>query len=79
MQQIYDVSTPCHGYLPILKKVDTAVQILNLMAQEKGWWWFRKRAELKRARQYLATFQATPEIPDRVEIAEQADGISSPV
>ena len=54
------------------------VQILDLMAEEKGWWWPRRRAELKKARQYLATFHATPEAPARAEIAEQADAISKP-
>ena len=53
-------------------------QILDLMAEEKGWWWPRRRAELKKARQYLATFHATQEDPARAEIAEQADAISKP-
>jgi hypothetical protein len=50
-----------------------ATQILDLMAQEKGWWWPRRRAELKRARQYLATFHSIPEAPTKTAIAEQAD------
>ena len=54
------------------------MQILDLMAQEKGWWWPRRRAELKKAREYLRTFHATPEVPARAEIAEQADAISFP-
>jgi hypothetical protein len=49
------------------------MQILDLMAQEKGWWWPRRRAELKRARQYLATFHSIPEAPTKTDIAEQAD------
>ncbi|CAL5218513.1 g200 [Coccomyxa viridis] len=53
-------------------------RILDLMALEKGWWWPRRRAELKKAREYLRTFHATPEAPARAEIAEQADSISLP-
>ena len=58
--------------------LSACVQILDLMAQEKGWWWPRRRAELKKARRYLSTFHSIPEAPARAEIAEQADGISKP-
>ncbi len=35
-------------------------QIVELMGQEKGWWWGRRRAELARAREYLTTFHSRP-------------------
>ena len=35
-------------------------QIVQLMGAEKGWWVWRRRAELKQAREYLATFKAHP-------------------
>ncbi|KAK9834189.1 hypothetical protein WJX81_006932 [Elliptochloris bilobata] len=46
--------------------VDTAAceqalpRIVELMGAEKGWWVWRRRAELKQAREYLATFKANP-------------------
>ncbi|KAK9916103.1 hypothetical protein WJX75_008612 [Coccomyxa subellipsoidea] len=46
--------------------VDTAAaeqalpKIVELMAQEKGWWWARRRTETKRAQDYLATFHSRP-------------------
>ena len=32
---------------------------MDLLAKEKGWGWWRKRAERARAQAYLATFHAT--------------------
>ena len=38
-----------------------SAQVVQLMAKEKGWWPWRRRAELRRARVFLDTFEAPPE------------------
>ena len=45
-------------------------QIVELMAKEKGWWWGRRRAETKRAQDYLATFQSRPEPAGGVTVGD---------
>ncbi len=46
------------------------MQIVELMGQEKGWWWGRRRAELRRARDYLATFHSRPVDPGPVTVGD---------
>jgi hypothetical protein len=46
------------------------MQIVELMAQEKGWWWGRRRAELKRAQEYLATFHSRPGRTGPVDVGD---------
>ncbi len=41
-------------------RLHARAQIVQLMGEEKGWWWGRRRAELARARAYLATFHSRP-------------------
>ena len=45
-------------------------QIVQLMGEEKGWWWGRRRAELKRARVYLATFHSRPGKEGPIRVAD---------
>lgn len=37
-----------------------SMQIVELLAKEKGWWSWRAKAELKRANAFLDTFQPEP-------------------
>jgi hypothetical protein len=46
-------------------------QIVELMGAEKGWWLWRRRAELAAAREYLATFKAHPGgVPGPIRVAK---------
>ena len=38
--------------------------MVELLAKEKGWGWWRKRCETSQAKQFLATFHASPLPPD---------------
>ncbi len=42
------------------------VQVVELLAAEKGWGWWRRRKELARALDFLQTFKATPATPGGV-------------
>lgn len=40
------------------------LQIVELLAGEKGWWQWKKKAELKRALAFLETFDPAPPTKD---------------
>ena len=61
-------STPCPAACP--DQNCAHLQIVELMGQEKGWWWARRRAELARAREYLATFHSRPVKTGPIDIGE---------
>lgn len=42
------------------------VQVVELLAAEKGWGWWRRRKELARALDFLQAFKATPAPPGGV-------------
>jgi hypothetical protein len=52
------------------------VQIVELLAVEKGWWRWRAKKELKKARKFLATFEPEPPTGQPVK---PADATPSPV
>ncbi|KAK9797836.1 hypothetical protein WJX73_007013, partial [Symbiochloris irregularis] len=51
-------------------------RIVDLMAEEKGWWRWKKGSELRRAQKYLDTFHAKLEDKPDVHAAESASGVS---
>ena len=57
----------------------TVVQVVELMAEEKGWWYWKRQRELKRARAFLQTFTSDAAAPGKKSAARQdgTDLISS--
>ena len=51
-------------------------QVAELMAEEKGWWRWKRGRELRRAQKYLDTFYAKAEHKDDVHAAETASSVS---
>ena len=62
-----------------LPKTNCAVQIVDLMAAEKGWWRWKAGREQRRAEDYLSTFTSNPSAPGTKDKSqEKMDLISSP-
>ena len=38
-------------------------QVVELMGDEKGWWYPKRQRELKRAKAFLSTFTSQPDAP----------------
>ena len=55
------------------------VQVVELMGEEKGWWYWKRQRELKRARAFLQTFTSDATAPGKKSAAPQegTDLISS--
>lgn len=47
------------------------VQVVELMAEEKGWWYWKRQRELKRARAFLKTFTSDAAAPGQKSGAHQ--------
>ncbi|BDA44400.1 Glycerol-3-phosphate dehydrogenase, mitochondrial [Coccomyxa sp. Obi] len=58
------------AFLDVAATEQALPRIVELMAQEKGWWWGRRRAEMKRAQDYLATFHSRPVDPKPIEVGD---------
>ena len=54
-------------------------QVVELMGEEKGWWYPKRQRELKRAMAFLSTFTTQPEAPGKKSAApkEGTDLVSS--
>ena len=51
------------------------MQIVELLAKEKGWWRWRARSELKRASKYLDTFVPAPPTKEEIKAAETPSSV----
>ncbi len=60
-------------------KLAMVVQVVELMGEEKGWWYWKRQRELKRARAFLQTFTSDAAAPGKKSAAPQegTDLISS--
>ncbi|CAL8470362.1 g9904 [Coccomyxa elongata] len=58
------------AFLDVAATEQALPRIVELMAQEKGWWWARRRAEMKRAQEYLATFHSRSVGPKPIEVGD---------
>ena len=52
-------------------------QVVELIGKEKNWWLWRRRAELKRANEFLDTFTAKPGPPKAVLPAQDPGYVGS--
>lgn len=55
------------------------LQVVELMGEEKGWWYWKRQRELKRAQAFLKTFTSDAAAPGKKNDAPQegTDLISS--
>lgn len=52
------------------------VQIVELLASEKGWWRWRRQAEMRKAEKFLDGFEPEPPKEEPVKAAESPSSIS---
>lgn len=50
-------------------EVACSAQVVEIMAAEKGWWYWKQQRELKRAKKFLKTFTSDAEAPGKKSAA----------
>ncbi len=70
-KHVFETATACNRAI--------LVQVVELMGEEKGWWYWKRQRELKRARAFLQTFTSDAAAPGKKNAApeEGTDLISS--
>ena len=63
---------------PFKDRLSSALQIVELMAEEKGWWRWKAGREQRRAEDFLSTFTSDPSAPGTKDKSqERMDLVSS--